>query len=194
MILTALLLALAGGCAAMDVSPLLACMAMGTAYINCGGKKKMFVRVNRFTPVIFLLFFVSSGMRLDLVALKTAGVIGVAYFFIRILGKAAGAYTGSLLSHAPRATRRYLGLALVPQAGVSIGLSVLASRMLPAQSGALLSTIILSSSILYELIGPASAKTSLILAGAIGGKAAETEAAMPTDGATFEENGAPPKA
>lgn len=192
-ILTALLLALAGGCAAMDVSPLLACMAMGTAYINCGGKKKMFVRVNRFTPVIFLLFFVSSGMRLDLVALKTAGVIGVAYFFIRILGKAAGAYTGSLLSHAPRATRRYLGLALVPQAGVSIGLSVLASRMLPAQSGALLSTIILSSSILYELIGPASAKTSLILAGAIGGKAAETEAAMPTDGATFEENTAPPQ-
>ena len=81
----------------------------------------------------------------------------------------------------------------MPQAGVSIGLSVLASRMLPAQSGALLSTIILSSSILYELIGPASAKTSLILAGAIGGKAAETEATMPTDGATFEENTAPPQ-
>ena len=63
--------------------------------------------------------------------------------------------------------RRYFGLALIPQAGVSIGLAVLAQRILPAESGSLLSTIILSSSVLYEMIGPVCARKALMLAGAI---------------------------
>lgn len=168
--LITLLLILTAVCDAFDVSPLLACMAMGTAYINCGGKKKTFERVNRFTPAIFLLFFVTSGMRLDVTALKTAGAIGVVYFFVRIVGKYLGAFLGSACSGSPRATRNYLGLALVPQAGVSIGLCVLASRMLPAHLGDLLSTIILSSGILYELVGPLCAKASLFLSGSIAKK------------------------
>ena len=63
--------------------------------------------------------------------------------------------------------RRYLGLALIPQAGVSIGLAVLAQRILPESSGSLLSTIILSSSVLYEMIGPVCARKALILSGSI---------------------------
>lgn len=65
--------------------------------------------------------------------------------------------------------RRYLGLALIPQAGVSIGLAVLAQRILPEDSGALLSTIILSSSVLYEMIGPVCARKALFLSGAVPG-------------------------
>lgn len=159
--------ALAGFCAAFHVSPLLACMALGTTYINISGNSELFDQVNDFAPVILTMFFVLSGMRLDVPALKTAGIVGVGYFFIRIMGKYAGAYLGAAVSGASGEIKHYLGLALVPQAGVSIGLAVLGQRLLPAEMGSLLSTIILSSAVLYEMVGPASGKLALHLAGAI---------------------------
>ena len=165
-----LLLSITGVCTYLDISPLLACMALGTVYINVGGNKKIFKQVNNFTPPILLLFFVLSGMRLDLTALATAGMIGVVYFVIRIVGKYAGAYFGALVSGAPKSVRNYLGLALVPQAGVSIGLAVLAQRILPEDVGTLLATIILSSGVLYEMVGPVCAKASLFLSHSIKGK------------------------
>ncbi len=159
--------ALAGFCAAFRISPLLACMALGTTYINISGNSELFDQVNDFAPVILTMFFVLSGMRLDVPALKTAGIVGVGYFFIRIIGKYAGAYVGAAVSGATVEVKHYLGLALVPQAGVSIGLAVLGQRLLPAEMGSLLSTIILSSAVLYEMVGPASGKLALQLAGAI---------------------------
>lgn len=166
-VVIAVLLALTGFCTALDVSPLLACMALGTAYMNISGNKKLFKQVNKFTPPILAIFFVLSGMRLDILSLATAGVIGVVYFFVRIIGKYIGSYLGAWVSHSEKPIRNYLGLALIPQAGVSIGLAALGQRILPAESGMMLSTIILSSAILYEMVGPLAAKTSLILAGAI---------------------------
>ena len=65
-------------------------MVMGAVYINVSGNKKVFKQVNGFTPPIQLLFFVLSGMRMDLTALKAAGLIGVVYFLVRIIGKYAG--------------------------------------------------------------------------------------------------------
>lgn len=159
--------ALAGFCAALDISPLLACMALGTAYINISGNKELFDQVNGFAPVILTMFFVLSGMRLDVPALKTTGIVGVAYFFIRIVGKYLGAYLGASVSGASPEIKKYLGLALVPQAGVSIGLAVLGQRLLPPEMGSILSTIILSSAVLYEMVGPASGKLALHLSGAI---------------------------
>lgn len=158
-----MLLALSGACAAAEVSPLLACMAMGTVYINVGGQKYTFQQLSDASPPVLLLFFTLSGVRLNVPMLATAGVVGVVYFFTRIAGKYAGAWLGSAVSGAPEAARKYLGLALVPQAGVSIGLAALAQRLLPADAGALLSTIILSSGVLYEIVGPACAKASLYL-------------------------------
>ncbi len=73
---------------------------------------------------------------------------------------------------APKPIRDWLGLALIPQAGVSIGLAVLGQRMLPGPTGVLLTTIILSSGVLYEMIGPACAKASLFLSGHHGSRAA----------------------
>lgn len=162
-LVVAALLAVTGLCSAAGVSPLLSCMAVGTAYINAGGRKKTFDQVGSATPPILLLFFVLSGARLQVPMLATAGVVGLVYFFVRILGKYAGAWLGCAITHAPTPTRRYLGLALIPQAGVSIGLAVLAERLLPGPSGSLVSTIILSSGVLYELVGPACAKASLFL-------------------------------
>lgn len=158
---------LAGLCTAFDISPLLACMAFGTTYINLSDNKRLFNQVSNFAPPILTMFFVLSGMRLDVPALKTAGIIGIAYFLIRIIGKYLGSYIGATLSGASEEVKRYFGLALIPQAGVSIGLAVLGQRILPSAAGSMLSTIILASSVLYEMVGPASSKLSLHLAGAI---------------------------
>ena len=147
----------------LDISPLLACMALGTAYINLSGNKELFKQINHFEPPVLLMFFVLSGMKLNVPSLVSAGVIGVVYFFVRILGKYLGASLGSALSGCSPAIKRYLGLALIPPAGVSIGLAALGQRMLPAEQGLMLSTIILSSAVLYEMIGPACAKASLFL-------------------------------
>ena len=178
-LVTALLLSITGFCTALDISPLLACMVMGAVYINVSGNKKVFKQVNGFTPPIQLLFFVLSGMRMDLTALKAAGLIGVVYFLVRIIGKYAGAWLGAVLGKASVPIRRYLGLALIPQAGVSIGLALLGQRILPAESGALLSTIILSSGVLYEMIGPACARAAIFLSGSVPKPEPEPSPALP---------------
>ncbi|MBC8535432.1 cation:proton antiporter [Feifania hominis] len=163
----ALLMLMSGLCSAAGISPLLSCMALGTAYSNLSGNKNLFKQVNKFTPPILTTFFVLSGMRLDINALVSAGVIGITYFAVRIVGKYLGSFLGASITGADRAVRNYFGLTLIPQAGVSIGLAILGARLLPPDMGALLSTIILSSSVLYEMIGPISAKTGLYLAGVI---------------------------
>ncbi len=163
-----LLLLLTGVCDRWQISPLLSCMVMGAAYVNLGGCKKTFKSASRFTPPILMLFFVLSGMRLSLPALRTAGLAGVVYFLVRIAGKYLGARVGCAVTGAPRPVSRWLGLALIPQAGVSIGLAALGQRMLTGSSGELLSVIILSSGVLYEMIGPACAKAALFLSGTIG--------------------------
>ena len=160
---------IAAGCAALDVSPLLGCMLLGATYVNVRGDKTLFKQVSRVTPPINVMFFVLSGMHLDLNSLTTVGIIGAAYFAVRIAGKFLGSWMGARITGMPVGVRRYLGLALIPQAGVSIGLAVLAQRILPEESGALLSTIILSSSVLYEMIGPVCARKALFLSGAVPG-------------------------
>ncbi|WP_024345790.1 cation:proton antiporter [Lacrimispora indolis] len=162
-----LLLGIAGLCAAADISPLLSCMLFGATYINMTKDKELYKQVERFTPPILSIFFVVSGMSLDISSFSTLGVIGVTYFVIRIAGKYLGAYLGCMMAKTPKAIRNYLGLALIPQAGVAIGLAFLGRRVLPDSMGNMLLTIILSSSVLYELIGPACAKIALIYSGSI---------------------------
>ena len=170
----ALLFGYCGICAMLDISPLLGCMVMGTVYINMTDDDRLFLQLNYFSPPILLLFFVRSGISFNLSALLeksgTIGsvpllVIGVLYFFVRILGKYTGAWIGCFLTGKSRKVRDYLGLALIPQAGVAIGLAALGARTIGGEMGSALETIILSSSVLYELIGPACAKLSLYLSG-----------------------------
>ena len=168
----ALLFTFCGLCALVDVSPLLGCMAMGTVYANISGDDKLFKQLNYFSPPILLLFFVRSGLSFRLDSMVSASgavgktpllVVGVCYFFVRILGKYAGAFLGCWAVKKDKRVRNYLGLALIPQAGVAIGLAALGARTLGGQEGEALETIILASSVLYELIGPACAKLSLYL-------------------------------
>lgn len=96
LVLTVAVILLATGvCSALNVSPLLACMAIGAVYNNIADDDEIFHQVNKFTPPILTMFFVLSGMRLDLGALSAAGIIGITYFAVRIVGKYAGAYIGS---------------------------------------------------------------------------------------------------
>lgn len=168
----ALLFAFCGICTLLDVSPLLGCMSMGMVYINLTDDDKLFKQLNYFSPPILLLFFVRSGLNFKLDALVNTSasigatsllVVGVLYFITRIAGKYLGAFAGCALTRKAKEVRNYLGLALIPQAGVAIGLAALGARTLGGETGSALETIILASSVLYELIGPACAKLSLYL-------------------------------
>ena len=168
----ALLFAFCGVCTLLDVSPLLGCMAMGTVYTNVAENDKLFKQLGYFSPPILLLFFVRSGMNFKLDALFSASgslngvpliAVGVGYFLVRIAGKYAGAWFGCAAVKKDRLVRNYLGLALIPQAGVAIGLAALGARTLGGVMGSDLETIILASSVLYELLGPGCAKLALYL-------------------------------
>lgn len=166
-LMVALLLGLSGACAIVDISPLLSCMVFGMVYINLTKDKHMFRQADKFTPPFMELFFIISGMNLDITALKSVGLIGLTYFLIRIVLKYLGSYFGAVLVKGEATVKKYLGLALIPQAGVAIGLAFLGSRALPKELGDTLLTIILSSSVLYELIGPACAKYAIFRSGEI---------------------------
>lgn len=168
----ATLFAFCGVCALLDVSPLLGCMSMGCVYINISDDDKIFKQLNYFSPPILLLFYVRSGLnfRLDALTSTSASIgtsplwlVGICYFFVRIVGKYLGSFVGCLMVHKKKEVRNWLGLALIPQAGVAIGLAALGARTLGGELGQSLETIILASSVLYELIGPVCAKLSLYL-------------------------------
>ena len=132
----ALMLTFCGIAAVLEVSPLLGCMAMGAVYINLSDDDGLFKQLNYFNPPILLLFFVRSGISFDLNALFGKGnyghhpliFVGVGYFIVRIAGKYLGSLLGCRLAGSATPVRRYLGLALIPQAGVAIGLAELGAR------------------------------------------------------------------
>ncbi len=138
--------------------------------------------MNYFSPPILLLFFVRSGLNFNIGALFSGGenlgpypliVIGIFYFLMRIIGKYLGSYAGCQIAGKSDKVKKYLGLALFPQAGVAIGLAALGARILGGSTGAALNTVIMTSSILYELIGPACAKSALYLSGSYSDKLEE---------------------
>ena len=157
-------------------------MAMGTVYINLTDDDKLFKQLNYFSPPIMLLFFVHSGLNFKLDTLVSATnsagnipllAVGVGYFITRIAGKYLGAFLSCWAVGKDKKVRNYLGFALIPQAGVAIGLAALGARTLGGEQGADLQTIILASSVLYELIGPGCAKLGLYLSGSYSDKIEE---------------------
>jgi Kef-type K+ transport system membrane component KefB len=169
----AMLLTIDGACAIVGVSPLMSCMVFGATYVNIKKDQELYTQMDVFAPPIMCLFFVMSGMNMDFASFAEVGIIGVVYFFVRILGKYGGAWLGCKFTHEDKKTTNYLGMALVPQAGVAIGLAVLGERMLPAAIGEEFYAIIICSSILYELIGPGLAKLALVKSGSITKEALE---------------------
>ncbi|MBZ2175818.1 cation:proton antiporter [Schnuerera sp. xch1] len=167
-IIIAIIFATAAISIRFNLSSLLACMMVGATLINViPNFKNAFTIVDRFTPPLYAAFFTISGLELDLSVLGTVGMIGVVYVIFRVLGKISGSYLGARICNAPMTVRRYLGFTLIPQAGVAIGLSMIAQNILPAPYGVQVRTIVLAGTIVFELFGPLITKRSLIKAGEI---------------------------
>jgi NhaP-type Na+/H+ or K+/H+ antiporter len=137
-----------------NLSVLLACMALGTAIINIKPiSSKFFDIVKMIDSPIYLIFFVLIGASLELFSLRNLGIIGGVYFITRPLGEWIGAYLGAIVSNSSRLVRNYLGFALVPQAGVALGMALLCKSVFP-EAGIVILNVIIATTIIFELIGP----------------------------------------
>jgi Kef-type K+ transport system membrane component KefB len=148
-------------------SLLLVCMMTGTVFCNvCSTSEELMDRVDRWTSPINILFFVLSGAELDLDILKNPMVllIGVVYIIFRSLGKYVGAYGSCAMTHCSPSIRTYLGITLLPQAGVALGMAMTAANL---QDGAMVRNVVLFSVLVYELVGPTLTKWALTAAGEI---------------------------
>lgn len=151
----------------LNVSTLLVCMMLGITISNLAHNSLRAINViNRLTPPVFIIFFTLAGVELDFAVLKYAGLMGIGYVVIRSIGKVLGAYIGAKVTNANEMVQKYLGLTLLPQAGVAIGLSLIAEKLMPTH-GSTIRTIILASTVIYELVGPLITKIALIKAGEI---------------------------
>lgn len=151
----------------LGLSALLCCMAMGAIFTNFSKLAPDMIKLcDNITPPIFLLFFAVSGAELKLSAIPTIGVVGVIYILLRVVGKFAGAWAGAKLMKAPPKVAKYLGYTLFPQAGVAIGLTLVAQQVVPDYADTI-RAVVLCGTLIYELIGPGIAKVALQKAGEI---------------------------
>ncbi len=150
------------------LSSLLSCMSFGLVLANfLPNPRKAVSILDHITAPIYLAFFTISGVSLELGALRTVGFIGIAYFLIRFLGKWLGAFVGCKITKRPDSVSKYLGVALMPQAGVALGLSLTAARVIGEPYGFQVRTVIVATTVVYELLGPMMSKLALKRAGEI---------------------------
>ena len=155
----------------ISFSPLLSCMMLGTVFCNtCNFSEELMERCDKWTAPLFVLFFVISGaeLEMDVISKLSVVAVGVAYLAARSLGKYFGARISCDFMRCSPTVRKYLGITLLPQAGVALGMTVTAGQ-LPG-SGQLIRNIVLFSVLVYEIIGPALTKTVLMKAGEISPK------------------------
>ena len=151
-------------------SSLLVCMMLGTVFCNyCPLSEDLMLQADRWSGPALTLFFVLSGsaLQFDVFSDITVVLIGLIYIVARSIGKYLGARLSSDLAHSPETVRKYLGITLLPQAGVALGMCTTAYRLLGGGPGTLIRNIILFSVLAYELIGPSLTKMALTKAGDI---------------------------
>ncbi|MFC1704018.1 cation:proton antiporter [Candidatus Omnitrophota bacterium] len=156
---------------AVHVDMLLAAMTLGAFVANVIPRKskEMFKLVEGFTPPIYVLFFVLVGAKLNISHLTMPIVLlGCVYLIGRTSGKAIGANIGARISGAPKTVQRYLPLCLLSQAGVAIGLSILASHYFPGELGNAIVIIITATAFILEMTGPVLVKIAITKAGEAG--------------------------
>ena len=148
-------------------SLLLVCMVTGTVFCNiCDFSEELMNRVDGWTAPLFVLFFVLSGAELNLKILSNPVVllIGVVYIISRSLGKYVGAYSSCAMTQCSDKIKKHLGITLLPQAGVALGMALTAQQL---ADGEVVRSVVLFSVLVYELVGPTLTKRSLIAAGEI---------------------------
>lgn len=148
----------------LGISAILTNMVVGFIVINRAGKREMFLVVERIEEVVYAMFFVLAGLHFDLGAMKSAGILALLIVLGRMSGKYFGTRAGATISHAPKEVKKYLGLALLPKAGVTIGLVLIAKRAFPT-FGAIMVNAVLASVIINELIAPLLTKYAIFKSG-----------------------------
>jgi hypothetical protein len=151
-------------------SSLLVCMMLGTVFCNfCPLSEELMLQADRWSGPAITLFFVLSGSALQFEVFGNPAVIliGVIYILARSLGKYCGAHWSAILAKSPETVRKYLGITLLPQAGVALGMCATAYRVLGGEDGTLIRNIVLFGVLVYELLGPSLTKAALTKAGDI---------------------------
>lgn len=149
-------------------SSLLVCMMLGTVFCNvCDFSEELMDRLDRWTAPLFILFFVISGAELELASFRDPMVvcIGLVYILTRSAGKYFGSFASAKAVKCSPTITKFLGITLLPQAGVALGMAMKAEALGPA--GAIVANITLFSVLIYELVGPFLTKVALTKAGEI---------------------------
>ena len=157
------------GAVEIGFSSLLVCMMCGTIFCNlCDFSEEIMHKTERWTAPIYVLFFVISGAELDLTVFADLAVVGIGVMYIlsRSAGKIFGASVSAKLMRCEPSICKYLGITLLPQAGVALGMSVTVAAEFGAE-GAIVRNIVLFSVLIYELVGPILTKMALTAAGDI---------------------------
>ncbi|MGN0989478.1 MAG: hypothetical protein ACI4N6_04120, partial [Eubacteriales bacterium] len=156
------------GPVSVGFSSLLVCMALGTVFCNlCDFSEELMDRMDRWTGPIMVLFFVisGSGLKLSVFSDWQIVLVGVVFVLFRSLGKIEGAKISSRFMHCGPTVQKYLGITLLPQAGVALGMSLTAMSL--GESGVIIRNIALFAVLIYELFGPLFTKIALDKAGEI---------------------------
>lgn len=149
------------------MSPLLSNMFFGAVIVNIDKTAfRFFDSLANIDWPFYIMFYVLAGANLDVGLIPTLGIIGSVYIIARIMGRIGGAYAGAVIAGTDKSIKRYMGLALMAQAGVAIGLAMMAKSQLPHTGGAILNTII-ATTVIYEIIGPIATRYALVKSGDI---------------------------
>ncbi len=149
----------------LDLSPLIASLAVGATMVNLSRRsRRLFKTLAGTDPPFYAIFFVLAGADLDVNRLTSMGVIGIAYLLARGLGKFGGAWLGSRRLGMEPQVQHLLGFGLLTQAGLAVGLVMMVARQFPDYY-AIISTVVLSAVVLYEMIGPISTKFAIVQSG-----------------------------
>ena len=144
-----------------EVSYLIAAMTMGIVIANTAKHHDYpFHEIENIESPLMVIFFVLAGASLDFAAVQSIGVAGVIFVISRVLGKYMGSYIGSHFSGADSTIKNWMGLALLPQAGVPIGMALVAANQFP-QYGPILLSIVISTTVLFDIIGPILTRIAL---------------------------------
>lgn len=178
MTLTTILLVV-GGARLLGLSPLLCNLALGMTVANVAPRSLGLINAVKHTdPPVYITFFVLAGAELELMTLWTAGVIGIGYILLRAIGKYAGAFLGARWAQSSVAVRQNMGLALLPQAGVAIGLASGVHRYFP-QYSEMINALVLAGVVVYEFLGILTLRFALGRTGEVGRMETQTMETQP---------------
>jgi len=151
-----------------QLSVILIPLSMGMTFTNFVDKETFKIQdkaLDNFIGPFLILFFTIAGLSLSPTVVLTAGGLAAAFILLRLLGKLGGSFFGSSLTRCPTNVRRYTGVCLLPQAGITIGMLATLSAVLPSEETQIIQAIVLSSILFFQIVGPVLMQKALIRSG-----------------------------